>query len=110
MKALVIYQYNEEAFGYRPHMFDWSVGDRIICDGKRATIIKVVEATKENASFLSKVINKCNRYSGDGLTRTQIGIANDGRLAVKQTTKVWSDGTGYGYFREAIDLLPDFEF
>lgn len=91
MKALVIYQFNEEKFGYRPHMFDWSVGDRILCDGKRATIIKIVEASQGNLRFLKNVMDECRR------------VLNSKRYE-------WKDGTGYSHFRDCVNLLPDFEF
>lgn len=105
MKALVFYKSGENGYGFRPHSFDWKVGDRIMsADGKSyQRILKITPATPEILAFANKLMAKCKRYAGEGQSR--ISWKN---LTV--TTTTWKDGTGYTHFVESIRPLPDYLF
>lgn len=104
MKAIVFFK-SGEVYGYRPHSFDWKVGDRIMSqDGKSfQRIIKISPATPEIMAFVNKLMAKCKRYAGEGSS-----YISWKKLTI--TTTTWKDGNGYGYFVEQISQLPDFTF
>lgn len=110
MKAIVFFK-SGEVYGYRPHSFDWKVGDRIMSqDGKSfQTIVKIAPATPEVLDFAKRLMAKCKRYAGAGQTTTKWYLTDNG-VAGKSTTKVWNDGTGLGHFLHSIKILPDFTF
>lgn len=107
MKAIAIYK-TKEGYGYRPHEFDWRVGDRIFAkDGKQfQRIIKIVPADAEIVDFLRRTMNKCKMYSGEGKTKLKVV---SGEL-VLETKKFINDVTGEGYFMRAISHLPEYKF
>ncbi|MBR0292523.1 MAG: hypothetical protein IJQ79_10395 [Bacteroidales bacterium] len=98
-----IYFYTSAAgFGYRTSTFDWKVGEKVFAqDGmSRQTIIHAAPATRFNLQLASKILDKCNRYSGNG--QQKLVYTADG---IKVLSRVWKDGTGEEYFREAIKSI-----
>ena len=110
MKALVFFQQADGVYGFRPHAFDWKVGDRIMAQNgmTKQTIVKITPATPQILKFANTLMAKCKRYAGAGQTTTKWGLTDDMRVVGRSTIKVWNDGTGLGYFLSSIQMLPDF--
>ena len=105
MKTIAFYT-SKDSFGYRENSFDWKVGERILSKDGMSTqkIVRVVPATALNLQLAHRIMEKVNRYSGNGRTVTKL-ILVDGGLRVSSKTTTWKDGTGLTYFLEAIKSL-----
>ena len=98
MKQIAFYTDNNGGYGYREN-YGWSEGDRIFSKNGRSrqTIVKVVDATSENLRMAKSMMDRCRRYAGNGVIRTNF-TANG--FLTKQT--VWQDGTGMENFIKTV--------
>lgn len=108
MREIVFYTTTDGGYGYRERSFDWKVGDKIRSqDGKQIQVIfKVSQLTPKISKFLRSVMSKCKTYAGSGKEKLMFS-SDDNQLYIKR--EVWKDGTGIGFFKSQVSILPDAE-
>jgi len=100
MKQIAFYTDNKGGYGYRENN-GWIEGDRIFSkDGRsRQTIIKVVDATPENLREAKSMMDRCNRYAGNGVVRTYFTGSG-----FETWRTAWEDGTGLENFKKTVAI------